>query len=239
MSPSQRINTLCANRAYFDQMASTYQTKFADSMKIIAEQTAKHRLWISDRWSDTESGKGQELKMLEYACGPGVVSMTLAPFVTKVIGVDIADQMLAEFQNNAKTIGLGDKMIGFKADLLSDTAAEDFSGPEFHDFDVVAVSMSLHHFQQPDVALQRLASRLKKGGSMMIIDLVPSSAKEFGDAAPTVKTHGFTKEDMRKLFAYAGLDKGFDYEVIPDQLKWEKPEGTLTKTIFIARAQRG
>ena len=56
-------------------MAATYQSKFADSMKIIAEQTLKHRLWLSDRWTDTEAGKGQEVKLLEYACGPGVVSM--------------------------------------------------------------------------------------------------------------------------------------------------------------------
>ena len=56
-------------------MAATYQSKYADSMKIIAEQTLKHRLWLSDRWTDTEAGKGQEVKLLEYACGPGVVSM--------------------------------------------------------------------------------------------------------------------------------------------------------------------
>lgn len=190
-----------------------------------------------------------------------------------MIGVDIADQMLAEFRQNAKTIGLSDKMVGYKADLLADSEPEEFSGPEYHDFDVIAVSMALHHFEQPDVALRRLASRLKKGGSFMIIDLVPSAGSDHGhghghghshshghshghghghnhgqhhdnsaqefprDGAHTVKTHGFSAEEMKKLFADAGLDSRFDYEVIPDQLKWEKPEKTYYKTIFIARAQ--
>ncbi|OKP11259.1 hypothetical protein PENSUB_3281 [Penicillium subrubescens] len=246
-------------------MASTYQSKFADSMKIIAEQTLKHRLWLSDRWTDTESGKGQEVKLLEYACGPGVVSMTLAPFLTKVIGIDVSEQMVAEFNRNASTIGLADKMIGYKADLLADTAPEEFSGPEYTNFDVVAVSMALHHFEHPDVALQKLASRLKKGGSFMIIDLIPSSGHDhghgeghghshghhdhghghakkqghdFGDAAHTVKVHGFSRDDMEKLFKDAGLGVGFEYELIPDQLIFKKGDKTHHKTVFIARAQR-
>jgi hypothetical protein len=66
-------------QALDSQMASTYQSKFADSMKILAEQTLKHRLWLSDRWTDSGAGKGQEVKLLEYACGPGVISMVSNP----------------------------------------------------------------------------------------------------------------------------------------------------------------
>lgn len=172
--------------------------------------------------------------------------------------------MVAEFNRNASTIGLTDKMIGYKADLLADNAPGEFSGPEYKDFDVVAVSMALHHFEHPDVALQRLASRLKKGGSIMIIDLIPSSGHDhehgeghghghdqphshdhakkqghdFGDAAPTVKTHGFSRDDMEKLFKDAGLGVGFEYELIPDQLIFKKGDKTHHKTVFIARAQR-
>ncbi|CEO59878.1 hypothetical protein PMG11_04528 [Penicillium brasilianum] len=249
-----------ANRAHFDQTATAYQSKFADSLKIIAAQTLKHRLWVSDRWTDTEAGKGQEVKLLEYACGPGVVSMTLAPFSSKVIGIDVSEQMVAEFNRNAQAIGLSDKMIGYKADLLTESAPEEFSGPDYTEFDVLVISLALHHFEYPDVALQRLARRLKKGGSIMIIDLIPSSeqdhgnghsqghhghghghAKEgndFGDASHLIKTHGFSREDLEKIFKDAGLGAGFDYELIPDQLIFEKGGKTIHKTIFIARAQR-
>lgn len=185
-----------------------------------------------------------------------------------MIGIDVSEQMVAEFNRNANTIGLSDKMIGYKADLLAEPAPEEYSGSEYNDFDVVAVSLALHHFEHPDVALQRLAARLKKGGSFMIIDLIPSSGHEhgqsnsdghkhghghdqphchdhankqghdFGDAAHTVKTHGFSREDMEKLFKDAGLGAGFDYELIPDQLTFNKGDKTHYKTVFIARAQR-
>lgn len=191
-----------------------------------------------------------------------LLQKTLAPFLTKVVGIDVSEQMVAEFNRNAKTIGLSDKMIGYKADLLAEPAPEEFSGPEYNDFDVVAVSMALHHFEHPNAALQRLAARLKKGGSFMIIDLIPSSGHEhghghghghdqphchdhankqghdFGDAAHTVKTHGFSRGDMEKLLKDAGLGTGFDYELIPDQLTFKKGDKTLYKTVFIARAQR-
>lgn len=56
-------------------MATAYKDRFANVMKTLSEQTLKHRLWLSDRWSDTEAGKDSEIRMLEYACGPGVISM--------------------------------------------------------------------------------------------------------------------------------------------------------------------
>lgn len=56
-------------------MATEYKDRFADSIKTLSEQTLKHRLWLSDQWLDTEFGKDKDIKMLEYACGPGLISM--------------------------------------------------------------------------------------------------------------------------------------------------------------------
>lgn len=56
-------------------MATEYKDRFADAMKTLSEQTLKHRLWLSDQWLDTEADKDNDIKILEYACGPGVVSM--------------------------------------------------------------------------------------------------------------------------------------------------------------------
>lgn len=76
------------------EMAASYKERFALSMKFLAEQTLKHRLWISDRWTDTQAGEGQESKMLEYACGPGVISMVrcINPF----------DRISTDNRHNAK-----------------------------------------------------------------------------------------------------------------------------------------
>lgn len=188
-----------------------------------------------------------------------IKSQTLAPFLTQVVGIDVSDNMVDEFNSNANALDMTSKMTGYKADLLADSAATEFSGPEFKDFDLVTVSMALHHFEHPDIALQKLAKRLKNGGICFIIDLVPHSGhghdhgqghdhdhghdehakrqQEFGDAAHTVKTHGFSKEDMQKLFEGAGLSVKFDYEVLPEPLVFTKEGRTLEKPAFIARAQ--
>ncbi|CAI7607573.1 unnamed protein product [Penicillium pancosmium] len=248
-----------ANRKYFDQMATNYKDRFASAMKTLSDQTLEHRLWLSDRWTDTEAGQDNEVKMLEYACGPGVISMTLAPYLSKVVGIDVSDNMIDEFNRNAQLIDIADKMVGYKADLLSDSVPAKFSGPDFTEFDMVTVSMALHHFEYPQMALQRLGSRLNKDGVCMIIDILSRSGHDhghgdghghghghgeekhghnFGDAAHTVKTHGFSQEDMQKLFEGAGLGRGFKYEVIPEELVFNKGEKTHNVTVFIARAQR-
>jgi SAM-dependent methyltransferase len=180
-----------------------------------------------------------------------LILQALAPFLTKVIGIDLSDNMIDEFNRHAAAVGVSDKVTGYKADLLGDSVAAEFSGPEFTDFDVVTVSMALHHFENPGQALERLASRVKKGGVCLIIDFVPHAPYEHGhgsghgheghdvgDASATVKTHGFSPEDMQKLFQGAGLSARFDYEVLPEPFVFTKDDKTMSKTAFIARAQR-
>lgn len=165
-----------------------------------------------------------------------------------MIGIDVSDNMVDEFNRNASALGIPSKMIGYKADLLADSAPTEYSGPEFNDFDVVTVSMALHHFELPELALQRLASRLKKGGVCCIIDFVPHSGhdhlhshghgQEYGDASHTVKTHGFSTDHMQKLFQDAGLSVGYDYQELSELLVFNKEDKPFSKRAFVARAQR-
>ncbi|KAF7591371.1 hypothetical protein BBP40_001597 [Aspergillus hancockii] len=228
-------------------MSKAYKTQFKKGVQLIYRTVQENRLWASDTWNDTEAGQGKDIKMLEYACGPGVVSTALAPFVTKVVGLDVADGMIDEYNINARESGFADKMVGRKGDLLVESVPEELSGPEYSDFDVAFVSMALHHFEQPDLAMKRLGERLKKGGVILIIDILPHgkhdhNAQEMGnhyhEAAGTIKTHGFTLEDMRKLYENAGVSMKFDIRVIDEPLVFEKDGTSFSKTIFIARGQR-
>ncbi|KAJ5730711.1 S-adenosyl-L-methionine-dependent methyltransferase [Penicillium malachiteum] len=238
-----------ANRQYFDKMATTYKAQFASSLKTVSEQTLKNREWISDQWIDTVN-PNQEVRMLEYACGPGIISMTLAPFLTQVIGMDVSGNMIKEFNSNAATLGLADKVIGHECDLLADTPSPDFAGPPYVDLDIVTVSMALHHFEHPFLALQRLGERVKQGGTCFIIDLIPqpdhghdhghnhAHKTDFGEASHTVKTHGFSEESMRKLFEEAGFNSEFKYKAIDQPLEFIKDGKPFSIRVFFARAQR-
>ena len=48
-----------------------------------------------------------------------------------------------------------------------------FTSPEFFDFDVAAVGLGFHHFDDPALAARRLAERLKTGGVLAILDFLP------------------------------------------------------------------
>ncbi|GFF31067.1 uncharacterized methyltransferase C1347.09 [Aspergillus udagawae] len=233
------------NRQYFSKLASSYREEFRQGQELIFNEVQGRRSWISDTWSDTQSGKGHKVRMLEYACGPGAVSAALAPFVDHIVGMDVSEEMIKQFNINAQETGFADRMHGYHGDLLAEPAPDNLSGPEFFDFDLVAVSMALHHFDKPDLALKRLGERLKIDGMFLIIDLVPEAEhstnglhKAFPQASATVRTHGFTLENMQKLFKDAGMGQKFDYQVIQEPIVFKKEGKEFKKTIFIARAQR-
>lgn len=168
--------------------------------------------------------------------------------------------MIEEYTKNARQAGLSDKIVGYKGDLLADPASIELSGPEFFDFDVVLISMALHHFANPELAMKRFSERMKKGGVCLIIDLFIDEGEghhhghehghdhshghdhghkhpEFAEANETISKHGFSKDDMRKLYESAGLAKGFDYQVVEEPLVFEKDGKSFSKTVFIARGQ--
>lgn len=267
-------------------MSKTYKADFGDVLAKMYRTVQDRRLWASDTWTDTEAGKGKEIKVLEYACGPGTVSLVrqipfwaamtkemklmmskaLAPYATRIVGLDISDGMVDEYNNNAREAGFADKMVGYKGNLFTESVATELSGPEFSDFDVVVVSMALHHFEQPDLALKRLGERLKKGGTCLIIDMIPNNnhgphshgsnhhahghghghghdhshgdEEEITDAKHTIKTHGFSQADMQKIYDAAGMGMNFDYQVLDEPWTFKRKEESFSMTIFTARAQR-
>lgn len=56
-------------------MAKSYRDHAAKAVETLSKETRDRRHWISDKWTDTDAGRGQEIKMLEYACGPGYISI--------------------------------------------------------------------------------------------------------------------------------------------------------------------
>ncbi|KAL2828954.1 S-adenosyl-L-methionine-dependent methyltransferase [Aspergillus cavernicola] len=226
------------------KQARTYKSEFAKAVEILVNVVQEQRTWVSDAWFDTKAGEGKEIRMLEYACGPGHISLALAPFVSRVIGMDISDGMIDEFNKNAREADRSDTVVAFKADLLAEPTPAEVSGPEYFNFDLVVVSMALHHFEHPEQALKRLAERVKKGGVMMIIDLVPEGMdhqglrRQMGEVVDTISKHGFDREETRKMYEDAGTGTEFKYQVIEEPLVFTKGGKTFHKTVFMARGQK-
>ncbi|KAL3491569.1 S-adenosyl-L-methionine-dependent methyltransferase [Aspergillus germanicus] len=231
------------NRQVFEKKSRTYKSDFAKGVETLVNVAQSQRTWVSNVWTDTEAGKGKDLRMLEYACGPGHISLALAPFVSSVVGLDISDGMIEEFNKNVHEAGRSDTMTGIKANLLADSAPAEVSGPEYFDFDIVVVSMALHHFEHPGKALKCLGERLKNGGVMMIMDLIPEQhhdhgLHQMGEVVHTISKHGFSAEEMQKMYEDAGAGDGFKYQVIEERLEFTKDGNKFHKTIFVARGQK-
>lgn len=165
--------------------------------------------------------------------------------MTKVIGIDVSEHMVTEFNKSARECGISpEKMFALQGDLLAETIPQELSGPEFFEFDIIVVSVALHHFADPKLAMERLGSRLKKGGVLFIIDLVPDhhgveETRQFHpEAHKTIHKHGFDADEMRELYAHAGVNEKLDYQLVEKPMEFNVNGHEFKKVIFMARGER-
>ncbi|EXL53916.1 hypothetical protein FOCG_07036 [Fusarium oxysporum f. sp. radicis-lycopersici 26381] len=164
-------------------------------------------------WIGIRPPSSRPTKLLDYACGDGVASRALAPFMSTVRGMDIASGMVEQYNKMALKAGYtSTKMRAVQGDLIDPelTPSPETNTPGFFDFDVVAMCMALHHIEDPENMILQLSKRLRPGGILLIIDWVASSA---GSSAQTgnrtlgaISRMGFQENEVKSSFDKAGLE---------------------------------
>ncbi|KAF6841843.1 methyltransferase type 11 [Colletotrichum musicola] len=183
-------------------------------------------------WLGISPAEGHR-RMLDYACGNGLISGSLRPLFSSVTGMDVSKSMLDKYQATADRLGLGpEEMRGVRGDLLGDDlkpTEPPLEESALWNFDLVAISMALHHVEDPESAIKKLAARLKVGGKLLVIDWTPvdgstPAQREYQKelerdgnreridgalmthaASHTIsKPYGFTEQEMRDMFEEAG-----------------------------------
>lgn len=159
--------------------------------------------------SDTNSQRN--VRVLDYACGPGTITNILAGRATQFVGIDLSPNMVKEYNERFSGQSNGDEKLNayaYNANLLDPAGTpESLSAAEFFDFDLVAVGFGFHHFQNLPVVTKRLVDRLKPGGVFMILDFYSHGKDDFNHpASMTIAHHGFTEEQIQSLFSSAGLE---------------------------------
>lgn len=176
---------------------------------MIADAVRSNLQWIGVHWvvKDGTEQNEKEIRMLDYACGPGNIAnvrllhicldadlhitnvmQTLWPYVSQVHGVDVSGGMVEEFNRRAEAQGLNAKqMFAVQGDLLADLTPESaIAGSEFFNLDLLTCSAAFHHLDNPDLAAKRMVERLKPGsGIILIIDWAPD-----GDDTKHGHNHG-------------------------------------------------
>jgi SAM-dependent methyltransferase len=98
-------------------------------------------------------------KILDFGCGQGYQSLALgAAGARQVIGIDINKQHLANAGELARQFGIADQV----------KFVEPFELDGYGLFDVVLAYNSMEHFNEPDVILKEMTSRLTPQGRLFI-----------------------------------------------------------------------
>jgi ubiquinone/menaquinone biosynthesis C-methylase UbiE len=104
--------------------------------------------------------------LLDVACGPGVVTAALAPGAASMVAFDATEQMLEKAKSRCVKAGLTN--VDFKC---GDAENLPFADAQF---DGVVTRLAVHHFADPQRALDEMFRVLRRGGTAVVVDIVSS-----------------------------------------------------------------
>ncbi|KAK4143554.1 methyltransferase [Dichotomopilus funicola] len=258
------------NKDYFNmvysELASTYDSRHGKTLDKLVEEIRARVDFLGVDWADdddegdddgnndkereekkkaesAEAAEKKTVRLLDYACGTGVVSRALAPYTTQCVGIDLSENMVATYNARAENQGLtASEMHAYQGNLCvpEDPNPALLASPEFTNFDIAAVGLGFHHFDDPKLAARRLAERLKVGGVLMILDFLPhEKADASHPAASTITHHGFTEDHIRQIYEEAGMGKDFALQEMAVVFHFSRETETEVKRrLFLARGTK-
>lgn len=156
----------------------------------------------------------------DLGCGTGKVSERLAPFVKRVIAVDSSKEMLKAARGHLE----GFMNIEIRSGSLEKLPIED------DELDVVLMMLVLHHLPEPQLVLSEAARTLKRGGRLLILDMLPHEREEYRQTMGHVWL-GFSDRQMAGWLRTAGF-RDVRWRTLPPEPKTKGP------SLFVATARR-
>lgn len=155
-------------------------TASADHLKRVTEEFARQAetfaVWAENVDVDVGARFGAALgeaargRLIDIACGPGVVTAALAPKAASVVAFDATEPMLAKAR--ARCAEAGVRNVTFK---IGDAENLPFADAEF---DGAVSRAAVHHFAQPQRAFEEMFRVLRPGGAVVIADVISSENAE-------------------------------------------------------------
>ena len=133
---------------------------------------------------------------LDMGCGTGLVTLSLAPQLGSITGIDSSSAMLDKLREKVKASGITNVKTA-----LCDLSAGQLPEGKFH---LIISAMTLHHIKDPETLLSSLRSRLYQGGWVALADLEAEDGS-FHEDPTGVFHHGFSRTELMSLLATSGF----------------------------------
>jgi ubiquinone/menaquinone biosynthesis C-methylase UbiE len=168
----------------FSQQAAGYRRLTA---AVPSDRSAALRAQIRPDRQDT---------LLEVCCGPGLLTLDLAPHVGHATGLDLTPAMLEQARQMQQQRGISNVEW-----VSGDTGSLPFEADRFS---LVLCSAAFHHLQNPRQAFSEMVRVCRAGGRLMVRDVTPAADKSAGyDRMEIMRdpshVHALTIEELRSL----------------------------------------
>jgi ubiquinone/menaquinone biosynthesis C-methylase UbiE len=130
----------------------------------------------------------------DLGCGTGAMIATLAPFVSRVVGVDQSAAMLQTARKRLRGVVNVDLRRGELEALPIDDGR----------LDAAVMVVVLHHAAEPEAVLREMARVLRPGGRVLVIDMLPHDREAYRQMGHVWL--GFGHDHISRLMGSAGFE---------------------------------
>lgn len=139
----------------------------------------------------------QEMSVLEFGCGTGLLSFCLQPYLGQIVLADNSKGMLKVLREKIADRGVSNMTPVF-LDLISDTLPLDR-------YDLIYTLLTMHHILDTDQALRCFHAMLKPGGLICISDLDKEDGSFHSSDSGFNGHNGFERSELNQKFIKAGF----------------------------------
>ena len=182
---------------------------------------------IAQAMLNRTSPRGTDV-LLDYGTGTGLIALEFRNSVKKIVAVDSSKDTLTFLQKklNADSITTIEPL---EWSIGSDPS-------QLPRFDIIIVSLTLHHVTDTGQAAEVFYSLMNPGGTIAIADLDPDNGESHGPEM--IVQNGFVRENMREIFKKAGFTN-IEFENVATLTKVSSKTGEIKNfPIFLMIAHK-